>query len=86
MAGRGAPDMKNHLIAVIQTVETLLGEGFKPERTVYLCFGHNEEIVASANSGAGSIAAVLEERGVKLDSVINEGGAVLNGMCRKIPK
>ncbi len=51
--GRGALDMKNHLIAVIQTVETLLGEGFRPERTVYLCFGHNEEIVASANSGAG---------------------------------
>ena len=82
--GRGALDMKNHLIAVIQTVETLLGEGFKPERTVYLCFGHNEEIVASANSGAGSIAAVLEERGVKLDSVIDEGGAILNVDVPKI--
>ncbi len=33
--GDAALDMKNHLIAVIQTVETLLGEGFKPERTVY---------------------------------------------------
>lgn len=84
--GRGALDMKNHLIAVIQTVETLLGEGFKPERTVYLCFGHNEEIVASANSGAGSIAAVLEERGVRLDSVIDEGGAVLNVNVPKILK
>lgn len=76
--GRGALDMKNHLIAVLESVESLLAEGFEPERTVYLCFGHDEEIVAAPTSGAGSIAAVLKERGVHLDSVIDEGGAVLN--------
>ena len=76
--GRGALDMKNHLIAVLESVESLLAEGFEPERTVYLCFGHDEEIVAAPTSGAGSIAAVLKERGVHLDSVIDEGGAILN--------
>ena len=76
--GRGALDMKNHLIAVLESVEALLAEGFEPERTVYLCFGHDEEIVAAPTSGAGSIAAVLKERGVHLDSVIDEGGAILN--------
>ena len=76
--GRGALDMKNHLIAVFESVEALLAEGFEPERTVYLCFGHDEEIVAAPTSGAGSIAAVLKERGVHLDSVIDEGGAILN--------
>lgn len=76
--GRGALDMKNHLIAVIQTVETLLAEGFQPVRTVYLCFGHDEEIVAAKTSGAGAIADTLKARGVKLDSVIDEGGAILN--------
>ena len=48
--GRGALDMKNHLIAVLESVETLLSEGFQPERTVYLCFGHDEEIVAAVSS------------------------------------
>lgn len=76
--GRGALDMKNHLIAVLESVESLLAEGFRPERTVYLCFGHDEEIVAAKTSGAGSIADTLKARGVHLDSVIDEGGAILN--------
>ena len=37
--GRGALDMKNHLISVMEAVETLLEEGFEPERDVYLLFG-----------------------------------------------
>lgn len=82
--GRGALDMKNHLIAVLESVESLLSEGFEPERTVYLCFGHDEEIVAAPTSGAGSIAEVLKERGVHLDSVIDEGGAILNLNVGKI--
>lgn len=76
--GRGALDMKNHLIAVLESVETLLAEGFQPERTVYLCFGHDEEIVAAKTSGAGAIADTLKARGVHLDSVIDEGGAILD--------
>lgn len=76
--GRGALDMKNHLIAVLESVESLLAEGFRPTRTVYLCFGHDEEIVAAKTSGAGSIAETLQARGVHLDSVIDEGGAILN--------
>ncbi|MBQ7101748.1 MAG: M20/M25/M40 family metallo-hydrolase [Clostridia bacterium] len=75
--GRGAMDMKNHLICVMEAVETLLEEGYQPVRDVYLCFGHDEEIVASENSGAGEIARLLKERGVRLDCVIDEGGAIL---------
>lgn len=82
--GRGALDMKNHLVAVLESVESLLAEGFWPERTVYLCFGHDEEIVAAKTSGAGSIADTLKARGVQLDSVIDEGGAVLNLNVGKI--
>ncbi len=75
--GRGALDMKNHLVCVMESIETLLEEGFVPERSVYLCFGHNEEIVAAEESGAGAIMQTLKERGVELDSVIDEGGAML---------
>jgi carboxypeptidase PM20D1 len=75
--GRGALDMKNHLICVMEAVETLLEEGYTPERTVYLCFGHNEEIVAGANNGAHDIMKTLKSRGIRLDSTLDEGGAII---------
>lgn len=75
--GRGAMDMKHHLIAVMESVETLLEEGYQPERSVYLCFGHNEEIVGAEEAGARDIAALLQKRGVHLDSVLDEGGILI---------
>lgn len=75
--GRGALDMKNHLIGVMESVETLLEEGFIPERDVYLCFGHDEEVMSSDISGAKAIVNLLSERGIRLDAVLDEGGAML---------
>ncbi len=76
--GRGALDMKNHLIAVCEAVETLLAEGFEPERDVYLCFGHNEEVMAGGpEEGASTMAKWFEDNGIRLDSIIDEGGAIL---------
>ncbi|MDR1927899.1 MAG: M20/M25/M40 family metallo-hydrolase [Oscillospiraceae bacterium] len=76
--GRGAMDMKNHLICVMEAVETLLAEGFAPVRDVYLCFGHDEEVVGAEDSGAFRLRKALEARGVKrLASTLDEGGAML---------
>ena len=75
--GRGALDMKNHLISLLESVETLLEEGYQPVRGVYLCLGHNEEIVSGGNNGAREIAETLKAKGVHLDSVVDEGGAML---------
>ena len=76
--GRGALDMKNHLIAVMESVETLLSEGFRPERDVYILLGHNEEVMcANEDNGAVAICAYLKEKGVHLDCIIDEGGAIL---------
>lgn len=69
--------MKNHLICVMEAVEALLEEDYEPERDVYLCFGHNEEVVASESAGAKAIMNTLKSRGIHLDSVIDEGGAIL---------
>ena len=82
--GRGALDMKNHLICLMESVEALLEEGYQPTRSVYLCFGHNEEIVSGGNNGAKELAKTLEERGVHLDSVVDEGGAMLNAKVKGI--
>ena len=76
--GRGALDMKNHLIGVMESVETLLAEGFQPERDVYILLGHNEEVMcANEENGATAMCAYLKERGVHLDCIIDEGGAIL---------
>ncbi len=75
--GRGALDMKNHLIAVMDAVETLLEEGFVPERDVYLLFGQDEEVVASGDGGAKNIMETLKSRGIHLDCILDEGGAII---------
>ena len=75
--GRGALDMKNHLVCVLEAVEALLEDGFQPERDVYLLFGDNEEIVANDWNGAYDIMCYLRDKGVRLDAVLDEGGAML---------
>ncbi len=83
--GRGAIDMKNHLIAVCEAVETLLEEDYVPERDVYLCFGHNEEVMAEGEiCGADCMMRWFKERGIRLDSVLDEGGAILEAKVDKV--
>jgi carboxypeptidase PM20D1 len=78
--GRGALDDKGSLIAIFEAVESLLAEGFAPERTIYLAFGHDEEI--GGRAGARVIAETLAARGVRVASVLDEGGAVADGFRR----
>ncbi len=80
--GRGAIDMKNHLICLMESAETLLEEGYQPVRTIYICLGHNEEVVSGGNNGAKELAKELERRGVHLDSIIDEGGAMLSAKVK----
>jgi len=77
--GRGTQDMKGHLIALCEAVEQLIGQKYEPECDIYLCFGHNEEVVGSVGGGAKAIAETLEKRGIRLGMVIDEGGAVVPG-------
>ncbi|MBK7652049.1 MAG: M20/M25/M40 family metallo-hydrolase [Flammeovirgaceae bacterium] len=43
--GRGSMDDKSSLIGIMEAVERLIAEGYKPSRTIYLAFGHVEELV-----------------------------------------
>jgi Gly-Xaa carboxypeptidase len=58
--GRGSSDCKNQLIAVMESIEELLGAGFRPQRTVILSFGFDEEV--SGPEGAGHLAPFLLSR------------------------
>jgi carboxypeptidase PM20D1 len=72
--GRGAIDDKAAVIGLFEAAEALLAEGFTPATTLYLAIGHDEEIGGA--EGAAAIAALLAERGVHLDFVLDEGGAI----------
>lgn len=76
--GRGALDDKGPLIATLEAVEHLIATSFVPERTVYLAFGHDEEI--HGRDGARIIADLLEGRGVRPWLVIDEGGGVIDSL------
>lgn len=76
--GRGTMDVKSGIIGVMEAVEWLLQDGFHPERTVYLAFGHDEEL--SGEEGTGKIVALLRQREVELESVLDEGRAILTGI------
>ncbi len=83
--GRGAIDMKNHLIGLMEAVETLLEEGYVPERDIYVCLGHNEEVMAEdEDCGAVCMMKYFKEKGIRLDSVIDEGGAILDVKVDKV--
>jgi carboxypeptidase PM20D1 len=76
--GRGALDDKGSLVAILEAVELLLQQGFAPRRTVYLAFGHDEEVGGEA--GASRLAALLAQEVRGLAFVVDEGGAVGEGL------
>ncbi|RSD29056.1 M20 family peptidase [Mesobacillus subterraneus] len=76
--GRGSLDDKIGVIGILEAVEHLLSEGFKPERDFYFMFGHDEEI--GGDDGASMIVSTLNDRGVKFAFVLDEGGAIVENM------
>ena len=73
--GRGALDVKSGVTGILEAVEILLADGFEPQQTVYLAFGHDEEV--GGRRGAAEIAALLKARGVQFNFVLDEGGAIV---------
>ena len=76
--GRGAWDDKGNLMAQLEAVEMLVASGYQPERTVYLAYGADEEV--GGLRGAARIAALLKERQVQLEFVIDEGLLITEGI------
>lgn len=73
--GRGSLDIKSGILGIMEAVEALLAEGFVPEQTIYLVFGHDEE--SGVGSGAEEIVTLLKNRSIRLDYVLDEGGLIL---------
>ncbi len=73
--GRGTIDDKGNLVAIMEAIEALAMSGFQPRRTVYIMFGHDEEV---SGSGAKAGIALLKSRGVTLEMALDEGFMIIN--------
>ena len=82
--GRGTLDDKVTVMGILEAVEALLQRGFSPNRTLYLAFGEDEEIMGQ--HGAPQIAALLKSRGLELEFVLDEGLVVTDGIIPNISK
>ena len=68
--GRGALDDKGSMIGLLEALEALAVSGFRPQRTIYLMLGHDEEV---SGSGARRGVALLKSRGVRPVMALDEG-------------
>lgn len=82
--GRGSWDDKGNLFAMLEAAEQLAKENFRPRRTIYLAFGHDEEV--SGKRGAAAISQLLQSRGVRLDFVFDEGLLITDGILKGVDK
>lgn len=76
--GRGAIDDKVGVIGIMEAVEALMKSGFQPQRSIYLSFGHDEEIMG--HNGASSVAHYLKQKGIEAEFVLDEGGYITQGL------
>ncbi len=81
--GRGALDDKVSVWGIMEAAEKLLAAGFQPQRTIYFGFGHDEEM---GGKGAQTIAATLEQRGIKVGFLLDEGMVITQGIAPALPK
>jgi carboxypeptidase PM20D1 len=76
--GRGSVDDKYTVIALMEALELLLAEDIRPDRSIYFAFGHDEEV--GGKDGARRVAEYFQDQGITFDYVMDEGGAVVEGM------
>jgi carboxypeptidase PM20D1 len=72
--GRGTLDDKSTVLGLLEAMEMLLQRNLKPSRTIYFSFGHDEEV--SGHKGGQALARTLQQRGVQLEMVLDEGGTI----------
>jgi len=82
--GRGAMDDKFALLSIMEAVEMQLAQALQPQRTIYLAFGHDEEV--GGHAGAAKIAKVLRERNVEFEYVLDEGLTISDGVMPDISR
>ena len=77
ICGRGTTDCKHLLLAEMEAVEALLAEGWRPAYDLYLSLGYSEEVYLENDvDGAEKLTRNLEQKGIRLGTVVDEGGGL----------
>jgi carboxypeptidase PM20D1 len=76
--GRGTLHGKVAVVGILEAIETLLKEGFAPERTIYLALGHDK--TTGGLLGAKAMASHLQAVGIEPGLVIDEGYSISRGL------
>lgn len=82
--GRGSVDDKLSVMSFLEATEALLAEDFRPRRSLYLAFGHDEEVGGA--DGAQEVAKFFRSQGVEFEFVLDEGGAVTEGVLTLVDR
>ena len=82
--GRGTLDDKVSILGALEAVTLLIKEGYQPERTLYMGFGHDEEV--GGLNGAKAIAQRFEQQKIKFEYVLDEGMVVLENALPGLEK
>jgi carboxypeptidase PM20D1 len=82
--GRGALDDKLSVMSFFEATEALLVEGYRPARSLYLAFGHDEEVGGA--DGAQKVAKYFEEQDIEFEFVLDEGGVVTEGIVNSVDR
>lgn len=81
---RGTVDFKSSMISQLEALRLFLAKNGQPERTIYLGFGHDEEI--GGQSGAQHIVNFLQNTTQGLEYVLDEGTVVVDDIMPGQPK
>ena len=79
--GRGTIDDKCGVLGLLEAAEYLLSKNFKPKRTIYFAFGHDEE---TKGSGAQEMARYLSQKNIEAEYILDEGGSITDGIIKEV--
>ena len=73
--GRGTMDDKGSLVTILEAANALVASGYQPTRTIWMLFGHDEEV---SGSGAQSAVDYFERENIRMEMVLDEGFFVID--------
>jgi len=79
--GRGTLDDKSGVFGLLEAVEILLQKNFRPRRTIFFAFGHDEEV---GGNGAKEMANWFIKKNITAEFILDEGGSIVTGVIKEV--